>query len=123
MSLPAAFVAAFFAAMGVVTLVRPALAWAPFGVAPNTPASRNEIRGVYGGFGVAIATMIFLSRDAATPYQDGVLTVVAVACLGMAGGRLAGLIVEPRGIRGFPGLFLVVELGLATLAWAATPGS
>ena len=46
-------VAAGFAAMGLLALARPADVLAQFGVSVETPEGRNEVRAVYGGFGLA----------------------------------------------------------------------
>jgi hypothetical protein len=59
MNVAVAVVATFLAGMGSVALVKPALIWKPFGVAPTTPAARNEVRAVYGGFGLAVAALLF----------------------------------------------------------------
>ena len=119
MNLAAALVAAFFAGMGILALVRPALMWAPFGVAPTTPAARSEVRGVYGGFGLAIAALLVVSDDAAAGVRDGALIAVAVSLVGMAAGRVVSGLVEPRALLGAPGFFLVVELALAGLTLLA----
>ena len=44
--------------MGVYALAAPAALIRPFGVTPETPTSRSEIRAVYGGFGLAIAAVL-----------------------------------------------------------------
>jgi hypothetical protein len=113
LSILVAVVAIFFAGMGAAALVRPAFIWAPFGVAPTTPASRNEIRAVYGGFGIAIAILLVVADAGSAGYRDGVLVAIAVALAGMAAGRIVGLVVEPRGARGYPALFGVIEVALA----------
>ncbi len=119
MNAAAAVVAAFFAGMGLVALVRPAFIWAPFGVAPTTPAARSEVRAVYGGFGLAIAALLVLSDDAAADFRDGVLVAVAVSLFGMAAGRLASACVEPRTLLGSPGFFFLVEAALGGLTLLA----
>jgi hypothetical protein len=119
MSILVAVVAIFFAGMGAAALVRPAIVWAPFDVAPTTPASRNEVRAVYGGFGIALAILLVVADNASAGYRDGVLVAVAVALAGMAAGRIVGFVVEPRGARGFPLLFGVIEVLLASALLAA----
>jgi hypothetical protein len=113
MSVLVTIVAIFFAGMGAAALVRPAIIWAPFGVEPTTPAARNEVRAVYGGFGVALAILLLVADTASTGFRDGVLVAVAVALAGMAAGRIVGFAVEPRGARGFPVLFGALEVLLA----------
>lgn len=119
MNLAAAFVAAFFAGMGIAALIKPAFIWAPFGVEPTTPAARSEVRAVYGGFGLAIAALLVLSDGATAGTRDGVLIAVAVSLAGMAAGRVVSAFVEPRALIGAAGFFLVVELGLAGLTLLA----
>ena len=124
MSVLVAIVAIFLAGMGAAALVRPAIIWAPFGVEPTTPAARNEVRAVYGGFGIALAILLVVADGASAGYRDGVLVAVAVALAGMAAGRIIGFVVEPRGARGFPVLFGVLEVLLAfALVQAALPVS
>ena len=118
MNAAALVVAVFFAGMGLAALVSPAFIWAPFGVAPTTPEARNEVRGVYGGFGIAIAALLVLTDDS-TDLRDGVLVAVAVSLLGMAGGRLISGLFEPRALLRWPGVFLLVEAGLAAFCLIA----
>jgi len=122
MSVLVAVVAIFFAGMGAAALVRPAFIWAPFGVTPTTPAARNEVRAVYGGFGVAIAILLVLADRSSAGFRDGVLVAIAVALAGMAAGRIVGFAVEPRGAGRFTLLFGAIEVLLAyCLLEAALP--
>ena len=50
----AVIVGGAFIAMGVMALLRPAQVLAYFGLHNLTPDLRNEVRAVYGGFGVAL---------------------------------------------------------------------
>jgi len=119
MSLIVAVVAVGFAAMGLAALVKPALMWAPFGVVPSTPESRNEVRAVYGGFGVAVAVLLFVADRMAADFRAGVLVTIAIALLGMAGGRVFSAFVEPKALIGIPGFFMLLEAGLAALLLTA----
>jgi len=112
-------VAVSFFGMGVAALIRPAFVWAPFGVEPETPAARNEVRAVYGGFGIAIAVILIAGESADATFRDGVLVTVAIALLGMAGGRVLAGLVEARSLRGFPVVFLMVESILAGMLFLA----
>lgn len=109
-------VACFFAGMGLVALLRPERVLAFFGTQALTRDGRNEVRAVYGGFGLAIAALLgasFLQPE----LRGGILLTVAVALLGMAGGRLVSTVVDgPPGL--FPWLFLGVEIALAALLLA-----
>lgn len=108
-------VAAGLGLMGLAALVRPVMIWAPFGVEPTTPEARNEVRAVYGGFGIALAALLFWAGGADAAVRDGVLLTVAASLFGMAGGRVVSGLVEPRALAGWPGFFLAVELGAGAL--------
>lgn len=111
--------ALFFAGMGLVALARPAAIWKPFGVTPSTPAARNEVRAVYGGFGVAMAALLLAALGADGDVRDAILLAVATALGGMALGRAIGFAVERPG-SWFPApFFLVVESVAAALLLAA----
>ena len=91
-------VATGFAAMGIGALARPAVVLAQFGVAVETVAGRNEVRAVYGGFGIAIAAVLAVAALGNPATADGIVIAVAIALAGMAAGRLVGLAFErPRG--------------------------
>jgi hypothetical protein len=119
MNVAVAVAATFFAGMGIAALVKPALIWAPFGVAPTTPAARNEIRAVYGGFGLAIAALLLAADSSTADFRDGVLVSVSVALAGMAAGRVLGALVEPKSLLRWPGFFLLLEAALAALLLTA----
>ena len=109
-------VALFFALMGAYALVHPEQVVAVFGTRGLTVDGRNEIRAVYGGFGVAVAAALWVSLRAPA-WAPGVLFAVALALLGMAGGRLVSLAVD-RGLGGYPALFGATELVLGgSLLW------
>ena len=114
-------VAAFFFVMGVVALRRPGRIVAYFGTTSLTRAGRNEVRAVYGGFGVAVAVLL-LATLWFPALRAGVLVAVAVALGGMAAGRLLSALLD--GSPGFfPWLFCGVELALAAaLAGASVLG-
>jgi hypothetical protein len=114
-----AVVAVFFAGMGLLALVRPPLMWVFFDVVPSTPGSRSEVRAVYGGFGVAIAALLFVADGWSGGMRDGVLLTVAVALFGMSAGRAASGLIEPKALIGYPGFFMVMEAALAGLLLAA----
>src|ERR1700752_3920937 len=101
---------AFFVAMGLVACAQPERVVGIFGGTAATVDARNEIRAVYGGFGIAVGALLLA---APTAVRDGVLVAVAVALAGMVGGRIIGFAVErPR--RLYPTVvFGLVEAGLA----------
>jgi hypothetical protein len=102
--------AVLFAAMGLVALVRPAYVVGVFGGTAATVDARNEVRAVYGGFGIAIAMLLL---GAPPEMREGVVVAVAIALAGMAGGRVVAFVVErPRHL--YPTVLLcVVEAVLA----------
>ena len=110
-------IALFFLAMGAYALAVPARVLAIFGVTVASVDGRNEVRAVYGGFGVAIGALL-LAAGSAPALRPGVLLCVAVALAGMAGGRLVAALLD--GSPGFyPWFFFGVELlGAAVLAAA-----
>jgi len=92
-------VAAGFAAMGLAALARPADVLAQFGVAVETPDGRNEVRAVYGGFGIAVAAVLAVAALGDPSTADGIVVAVAVSLLGMAAGRLLSALRErPTGL-------------------------
>ena len=113
MSVGVELVAAFFLVMGVYALVVPRRVLSLFGVDVATVDGRNEVRAVYGGFGVAMFLVLAVAlREPGL--RDGVLVCAAVALLGMAGGRVVAALVDARpGF--FPWLFCGVEIVLAVL--------
>jgi hypothetical protein len=116
-------VAVFFLVMGIVALWRPALVLGLFGTAVTTSEGRNEVRAVYGGYGVAMGVLLAGSLATPTPFRSGILLCVAVATLGMAIGRLISFGIDGRA--GFyPLLFLGVEAALfASLLGAVFAGA
>jgi Na+/glutamate symporter len=104
--------AVFFFGMGVSALIRPSSVIGFVGLVPETVDARNEVRGVYGGFGIAVAALLVYAADQ-PEFRSGVLLAVAAALLGMAAGRLLGLFVERPGR--WPYLFMVMESALAAL--------
>jgi|GEM_PF-873760 len=106
-------VAAFFALMGAYGLADPQGVLAIFAPQEFNLEMRNEIRAVYGGFGLAVAGVLLFSLRRSV-WTAGVRLAVAVAVLGMAGGRLVSFVLEQPAGNG-PVLLLFVEFGLAGL--------
>ena len=110
-------IALAFAGMGLVALLQPARVLTYFAMPAPTTDFRNEIRAVYGGFGLAVAALLVATQlPAAARFSDGVLLAVAVALLGMAAGRVLSWLGEGTGR--WPVVFGAVELvgGAALLA-------
>ena len=89
-------VAAFFLGMGLLALAAPERISATFGQPELTPAGRNEVRAVYGGFGVAMALVLAVALEDAS-LRPGVFLCVAVALGGMAAGRVVAALFERPG--------------------------
>lgn len=102
----------FFLGMGLIALIRPRHVVGLVGIRLDSGAARNEIRAVYGGFGLAIAGLL-LASVWLPAWQSGVLLAVAVALLGMAGGRVISFLCD--GIQRWPVCFFVGECTLAAL--------
>lgn len=92
-------VAVGFALMGAGALARPADVLGQFGVAVGTAEGRNEVRAVYGGFGLALAAVLAVAALGDADIRDGVVLAAACALAGMAAGRLLSAALErPRGV-------------------------
>jgi hypothetical protein len=89
-------IAVFFLGMGVYALAAPAALVRPFGIALGEPASRSEVRAVYGGFGLAIAGVLVYAAVANGDLRKGILIAVGAALAGMAFGRLAAALLGDR---------------------------
>jgi hypothetical protein len=86
-------IAIFFFGMGVLALADPIRFAATFGLDAEPHFGTNEVRAVYGGFGVFISGLI-LYAAARVELREGVFTTVAVALLGMAAGRVVSAVIE-----------------------------
>jgi hypothetical protein len=111
-------IALFFLGMGVVALADPARITAIFGMPALTAEARNEVRAVYGGFGVAMAAVLFAALRLPT-IRPGVLLCAAAALAGMAGGRIVAAAIErPRSL--YPSWFYcALEALMAAALWAS----
>ena len=110
--------ATLFALMGAGALIRPDAVTRQFGVSTLTPAGRNEVRAVYGGFGVAMAALLLWTLRAPV-LRESVAVTLAVALLGMAAGRVVSASIDRR-LDKAPLWYLIVELvAVAALLYAA----
>lgn len=107
--------AACFAVMGITALAAPIRFAEPLGLNPTPRRGTNEVRAVYGGFGLAIAALLIAVADDPA-LRPGACTAVALALYGMAAGRLVSAAVE-RGIHPLMAFFVLFEVGLGTLVW------
>lgn len=115
-----AFVGVFFLGMGVYALAAPRAILRPFDHTLTSASSRAEVRGVYGGFGVAIAAVLAYAAFAPAQVRTGVLITVGAALAGMAVGRALSAVFDER-TPFYPNwfYFLVEVIGAGILFWAA----
>ena len=99
--------------MGFGAIAKPAFVTAQFGIFELTTAGRNEVRAVYGGFGVfmALALLVALRQP---ELRDGILFAVGVALGGMAAGRLVSAVID-RAIDRAPLGYLALEVIVAVM--------
>lgn len=83
-----ALIAVFFLSMGLLGLAAPAMLMKPLGIALTVPEARNEVRAVYGGFGVAVAALLGCAAADVAGLRPGAVLAIAAALAGMALGRL-----------------------------------
>jgi hypothetical protein len=111
--------AVFFFVMGICSLIKPSSIISIVGLVPQNADARNEVRAVYGGFGVAISVLLIIAA-----YDErirmGVLLAVAVSLMGMAFGRIISLFIEKPGF--WPIFTLFIEAGLASLLLISIDG-
>jgi Domain of unknown function (DUF4345) len=96
-----------FTFMGLVAIVAPARVTGQFGIPVLDVDGRNEVRAVYGGFGLAVA--VALASTLFVPeWRAPAAVAVAVALGGMAFGRVASALVD-RHIGRFPLMYGTIE--------------
>jgi hypothetical protein len=106
-----------FLLMGLAALAAPERILATFGVAVTTADGRNEVRAVYGGFGLAMAAMLAVALGAPR-FAPGILACLAAALGGMAGGRLVSAALDRAAGRA-PVFFGAIEAVSAWALWSA----
>ncbi|MBU8822961.1 DUF4345 domain-containing protein [Mycolicibacterium goodii] len=114
-----AIVGMFFLGMGVYALAAPQAILRPFDYVLTSASSRAEVRGVYGGFGLAIAAVLAYATVAPAQVRTGVLLTVGAALAGMAVGRAVSAVFDER-TPFYPNwfYFLVEAVGAGVLFWA-----
>ncbi|WP_260508699.1 DUF4345 domain-containing protein [Mycolicibacterium farcinogenes] len=115
-----AIVGMFFVGMGVYALAAPQTILRPFDYDLRTAAARAEVRGVYGGFGLAMAAVLAYAAVAPGHVRTGILITVGAALAGMAVGRAVSAVFDER-TAFYPNWFycLVEAIGAGALFWAA----
>lgn len=112
-------VALSFAGMGLYALAQPAGVLERFGVAVETVDGRNEVRAVYGGFGLVVAGMLVYAALTTGRGALWIPSVIALSLLGMAAGRLISMAIDRSRGSSQVWLFLTVEVVLAVMLFLA----
>jgi hypothetical protein len=99
-------VALAFLAMGCTALLSPASIGRYFDVQITSVDGRNEVRAVYGGFGVAVALALVIAARVDL-LRPGIIACVSLALAGMAFGRLASALFARPGR--WPWIFCAIE--------------
>jgi len=115
MSITIGVVTFFFFGMGVFALVRPAGVLAIFGTAVTTADGRNEVRAVYGGYGLTMTAALGIAATV-DELRAGVFVCLALAMLGMALGRVCSAAID-REASFITVLSGGVELAIALALW------
>ncbi|OBB33749.1 DUF4345 domain-containing protein [Mycolicibacterium peregrinum] len=113
-------VGVFFLGMGVYALAAPQAILHPFDYDLRTAAARAEVRGVYGGFGIAIAAVLAYAALTTGEVRTGILITIGAALVGMAVGRGVSAVFDER-TSFYPNWFycLVEVIGAGALFWVA----
>lgn len=83
---------------------------------PATSSGMIDLRATYGGMSLAIGVLLFIFANRRDLASIGLVTVVAIM-LGMAGGRLIGMIIDGDANQVMY-VYLALELVMAVLAGA-----
>jgi hypothetical protein len=102
-----------FIVMGLGALIKPLLVTTQFGILELSAAGRNEVRAVYGGFGILMGVALLVALRHAE-LRGGIVFASACALAGMAAGRLVSALID-RTIDKGPLLYLVIEVAVALL--------
>lgn len=100
-------IAMCFAAMGLVALSSPRLFVRCFAGSAVHVDARNEVRAVYGGFGVVMAAALFWGQSQSSAFSEGVIACVGLALVGMALGRVVSFLLERSSW--LPVLYFLIE--------------
>lgn len=106
-----------FLLFGIACVIAPsAIIQAATGFSVTHAVALIDIRATYGGMSIGVAAILFLLSSGPATIRAGLLSVLALM-LGMAGGRLAGLLMvaETNWVMLF---YLALELIVASLSAA-----
>ena len=102
-----------FVVMGVGSFVRPSMVTAQFDIPTLSTAGRNEVRAVYGGFGILMSCALLMALFSPS-LRSGICFTIFAALGGMAGGRVVSWIADKK-IYKWPRFYLILEVVCATL--------
>ncbi len=102
----------FFLGMGIIALIKPHTIVNTFGLTTIEADMRNEVRAVYGGFGLAMSGLLFASSSLPR-LEKGIHTTIACSLFGMAIGRSISALIE-RPQTKVPLYFCILETTLAS---------
>jgi len=106
-----------FSGMGVAAVWTPVRVTEQFGIPELSADGRNEVRAVYGGFGLAVACGLTLSLFMPA-WRAPACAAVAVALGGMALGRVGSALID-RHLGRFPAFYFCLEACAAVALTAA----
>lgn len=105
--------AAVFALYGLGFVLMPArLSRLTTGTVPDSAAAWIDLRATYGGLSLAVGAILWLLASKPSTLRDG-LWAVLLLMLGMAGGRLYGIVMD-----GSPNTVMWIYLGFELVAVA-----
>lgn len=99
--------------MGLGSILKPVLVTRQFDINALSIAGRNEVRAVYGGFGILMSLSLAIALQEPL-LRNGICLTVAAALGGMAFGRLLSALLD-RSINKWPLFYLFIEATCTTL--------
>ncbi|GBF49476.1 hypothetical protein LPTSP4_09890 [Leptospira ryugenii] len=102
------FVSFLFAGMGISAFPNPVWITKQFGISELTASGKNEVRAVYGGFGLCMSLALILAY-CIPEIRNGVCITVALALFGMSLGRMVSAAMD-RSIAKLPAFYGAIEL-------------
>jgi hypothetical protein len=105
--------ALFFGVIGVAAMKRPHNLLRAFGIETKEVDARNEVRGIYGGFPLAVAGLLLFSLTR-PDLSNGILVALATCSVAMAAGRIVSAIIDGE-MGKAPRLWAILEVIVAAL--------
>ncbi len=107
------FSSVLFALMGLGALINPNLVTFQFGIPTLSIPAKNEIRAVYGGFGIFMSAILILGANVPN-LRLGIGYAISAALFGMAFGRVISTIID-RKIHKLPMMYFCIEIIIALI--------